>query len=244
MDRIVMHWSAGSHAPSALDLSHYHFMVDGLGKVHPGKFAPEANRAPVKGRYAAHTLNCNTGSIGISLAAMAGAQERPFTAGNHPITERQLAAFVALAASLARQYGIPVTRQTILSHAEVQPTLGIAQRGKWDIAWIPGMAAPGDPVKVGDVLRERITAAMGQPRPRDTPVTAAPARPVLRQGDRGEHVIAMQEAIVATGYRPLLTDGDFGPATSSALRAFQRSAGLFPDAICGPATWAALTKDT
>ena len=43
----------------------------------------------------------------------------------------------ALVANLALHYKIPVTPQTILTHAEVQPTLGIKQRGKWDVTRIP-----------------------------------------------------------------------------------------------------------
>lgn len=157
MKRIIIHWSAGSHKVSNLDRQHYHRIIDGDGNVHEGVFPIEANEKPVKGQYAAHTLNCNTGSIGVALAAMAGAVERPFSAGSHPITEEQLTALAKLCAGLAKQYDIPVTRATILTHAEVQPTLGIKQRGKWDITWLPHMDQPGDPVVVGDMLRESIT---------------------------------------------------------------------------------------
>jgi hypothetical protein len=155
--RIIIHWSAGSHRVSSLDRRHYHRVIDGDGAVHDGVFPIEANERPVKGQYAAHTLNCNTGSIGVALAAMAGAVERPFSAGSHPITKEQLTALAKLCAGLAKQYDIPVTRTTILTHAEVQPTLGIKQRGKWDITWLPHMDQPGDPVVVGDMLRESIT---------------------------------------------------------------------------------------
>ena len=169
MDRIIIHWTAGSHTPSNLDKEHYHFIIAGDGSVVAGKWPVSANAEPVKGKYAAHTLNCNTGSIGVSVAAMAGAVERPFNAGKSPLTSAQLSALAALCRDLAAKYKIPVTRETVLSHAEVQPTLGIKQRGKWDIAWLPGMKGPGDPVAVGDKIRAMIA---------DTPVakTVAPKR--------------------------------------------------------------------
>jgi N-acetyl-anhydromuramyl-L-alanine amidase AmpD len=158
LTRIIWHWSAGTHTVSTLDRQHYHFIIDGAGKVHAGNMPPEANLSTGDGQYAAHTRGCNTGSIGIAVAAMAGAVERPFNSGRFPITEAQIASLVALTRTLATKYGIPITRQTVLSHAEVQPTLKIAQRGKWDIAWLPGMASPGDPVKVGDKLRAMVAA--------------------------------------------------------------------------------------
>lgn len=161
LKRIVLHWSAGGNAPSAIDRQHYHFIVGGDGAVVHGIHAPEANIAPKQGAYAAHTLNLNTGSIGVAMTGMLGAVERPFNAGRSPLTQAQVDAFVRLVAQLCRQYGIPVTRETVLSHAEVQPTLKVQQRGKWDICWLPGMTGAADPVKVGDILRSRITAAMG-----------------------------------------------------------------------------------
>lgn len=157
MRRIILHWTGGGYNPTALDLTHYHFVIDGNGVGHTGKFAPEANLRPVAGRYAAHTLRCNTGSIGIAVAAMGGAVERPYNSGPFPIRVVQVSAVARLCAELSKRYGIPVTRETILTHAEVQPTLKIRQRGKWDITVLPGMKAPGDPVAVGDMLRARIS---------------------------------------------------------------------------------------
>lgn len=159
MKRIIWHWTAGAHTPSNVDKSHYHLIIDGAGNIHDGKWPISANEEPKKGAYAAHTLNCNTGSIGIAVAAMSGAQERPFNTGAHPITPEQVAALVKLTRSLCKTYGIPVTRETVLSHAEVQSTLGIKQRGKWDISWLPGMNEPSNPVKVGDHLRGLVMAA-------------------------------------------------------------------------------------
>lgn len=156
MKRIILHWTAGTHTVSALDKRHYHVIIDGAGNVHRGDNPISANRAPIGKNYAAHTLNCNTDSIGVAVAAMANAKQAPFRAGNFPITPHQYEKLIDVVADLAREYGIPVTPETILSHAEVQPTLGIKQRGKWDICWLPGMDAPSDPVAVGDMIRDRV----------------------------------------------------------------------------------------
>lgn len=155
--RIIMHWTAGAYGVNDLERQHYHFIVGPDGAVTAGRFKPEANIRISTTDYAAHTFQCNTGSIGVSMDAMAGAVERPFDAGKCPITQVQLAAFAKLIADLCLKYNIRVTRQTVLSHAEVQPTLGITQKQKWDIAWLPGMDKPGDPVVVGDRLRALIS---------------------------------------------------------------------------------------
>lgn len=164
MIRIVIHWTGGSHTANNSDKRHYHFIIEGDGTIVEGNHPPESNaviRNPTDGStYAAHTRNLNTGSIGIALAAMRGAQERPFNAGPSPITEAQLDALARLTAHLCTKYGIPLQRDTVLTHAEVQPTLKIAQRGKWDIRWVPGMTGVGDPVAVGDGLRDRVASAL------------------------------------------------------------------------------------
>ena len=158
MKRIIMHWSAGENHVSEDDRKHYHELVDGEGNRVLGIHKPEANLNPKAGHYAAHTRACNTGSIGLALDAMRGAKERPFKAGPDAITDIQLKVFIKMVAEYAITYNIPVTRKTILSHAEVQPTLGIWQRGKWDIAWLPGMDRPANPVAVGDRLRAMVQA--------------------------------------------------------------------------------------
>lgn len=94
--------------------------------------AISANGIGGTGARASHTLNCNTGSIGVSLCCMAGAVESPFKAGKAPMTREQWDKLAHVVADLCRRYDIPVTRKTVLSHAEVQGTLGIKQRGKGD----------------------------------------------------------------------------------------------------------------
>jgi hypothetical protein len=72
------------------------------------------------------------------------------------MTVLQLSAMTRDAASLCIAYDIPVTRWSVLTHAEVQPTLGIVQRWKWDITILPGMHVPGDPIAIGDRIRDMI----------------------------------------------------------------------------------------
>lgn len=161
MKRIHWHWTAGGYTPNAIEKKHYHFLVTGDGTIEEGDLAPEANRTTSDGIYAAHTRAANTGAIGVAVCAMLNARERPFLTGPCPITAAQVDALIALSADLCETYGIPVTDKTTLTHAEVQTNLGIAQRGKWDINWLPGMTEPvSDPRVTGRNLRARLKAYM------------------------------------------------------------------------------------
>jgi putative chitinase len=63
----------------------------------------------------------------------------------------------------------------------------------------------------------------------------APSR-TLKQGMRGEDVRSAQEALHRLGYLQGHADDRFGPATESAVEAFQRSQMLDPDGKIGPTT--------
>lgn len=62
----------------------------------------------------------------------------------------------------------------------------------------------------------------------------------LKQGSSGNDVKALQRALNATRGSGLTVDGQFGPATHSAVVAYQKSRGLGADGIVGPQTWGAL----
>lgn len=160
MNRIVFHWTAGAHKASATDRKHYHLLLEGDGKLIRGIPSIDLNDAPLKPGYAAHTLNLNSDAIGVSLCGMAGAKESPFNAGKSPITEAQWNGLVDVIAQLCRRYSIPVTGKTVLSHAEVQPTLGIKQRGKWDVARLPFDPSVKGAVAIGDKLRAAVAAKL------------------------------------------------------------------------------------
>ncbi len=160
LHRIILHWPAGARGVIEEERRHYHLIVGHDLQVYAGHLAPEANADCSDGVYAAHTRALNTGSIGVALDGMAGAQERPFDPGPAPITWEQIKVMAPLVADLCLTYDIPVSRYSVLTHAEVQPTLGVWQRQKWDITWLPGMSSPGDTIEVGDDLRRRISAEL------------------------------------------------------------------------------------
>ena len=248
LQRIILHWTAGADGVNETESDSYNFIVGRDGSVTNGSHPPEAQVPPLKyGHYAAHTLNCNSYSIGVSLDAMADAKEVPFNAGKYPITEEQLGAAAQLVASLCLKYGIPVTRETVLSHAEVQRTLGIAQRQKWDISWLPGMEKPGDAIVVGDKLRRMVSDALADfEREKDRSEKPIEPLPTLRRGMRTVHVATAQSALIAkkylSGKGSEKADGDFGALTEAAVKAFQRDKGLKQDGVVGPKTWEKLNE--
>lgn len=66
----------------------------------------------------------------------------------------------------------------------------------------------------------------------------APGPTMLRLGDSGPAVVDLQRRLGITA------DGEFGPITEAAVRAFQAAHDLVVDGIAGPATLAALTPAT
>lgn len=160
MKRIICHWTAGSYKASTEDKEHYHYIIEGDGTVVIGKFKVLDNMSVADGKYAAHTLNCNQDSIGVSLACMAGAIEAPWSPGRYPMTAVQWSVMIKLVADLAKQYKIPVTDRTILSHAEVQSTLGIKQKGKWDYTRLAFDPSVRGAKACGDKLRKEVALTM------------------------------------------------------------------------------------
>jgi peptidoglycan hydrolase-like protein with peptidoglycan-binding domain len=65
----------------------------------------------------------------------------------------------------------------------------------------------------------------------------------IQQGASGDHVRAAQVQLNKHGYG-LSVDGQFGPATNTAVRNFQQRYGLTVDGLVGPVTWRELTGRT
>lgn len=61
----------------------------------------------------------------------------------------------------------------------------------------------------------------------------------IRLGDQGSEVAEIQGQLAELGY-DLVADGDYGPATEEAVKAFQKSKGLEIDGLVGEVTYRAL----
>lgn len=155
---IVWHWTASTYAVNDEVCSHYNDVHDYEGNSYEGGARAEhqVNYDWRRGIGVSHTRNMNTGWIGQSVAAMAGSDGWPMRWGKYPLTWEGIDAMLERSAEYAEAFDIPVTKWTMLSHAEVQPTLNVRQENKWDYMVLPGDSRVSDPVMIGDILRKRL----------------------------------------------------------------------------------------
>jgi peptidoglycan hydrolase-like protein with peptidoglycan-binding domain len=66
--------------------------------------------------------------------------------------------------------------------------------------------------------------------------------PTLRSGDERIAVRGLQRRLLDAGYGvgEIEIDGEFGPRTEAAVKAFQDASGIDVDGVVGPQTWEAL----
>lgn len=234
--RTITHWTGGGGRASATDKEHYHTITEFDGLIVNGKHDEEDNIVTSDGDYAAHTRNLNTESIGKAMAGMMGAIEYPLSYGTAPINRVQFEAHCKDLAETHLAYGIPVTGTTCLTHAEVEPTLGVKQANKWDLTVLPFEPSIRGAIPVGDYMRSRVRSYMGRAR---SPVENYP---ILKIGARGRFVEDLQSQLSTAGFFSGRRDGDFGSRTKEAVISFQSENGLIIDGIVGPSTWTELMR--
>lgn len=159
LHRINWHWTAGLKVPSSLDKKHYNDLFDYQGNQYDGGARPEhqANYNWRKGIGVSHTRNCNTGVIGMAVCGMHEAQGWPSVVwGNNPITWEGIDAMLERSAMYSKKFWIPCTPWSMMTHAEVQETMGIQQKNKWDYMILPGDDSVRSARETGDILRKRL----------------------------------------------------------------------------------------
>jgi hypothetical protein len=261
MKRIIVHWTAGGHEATEFDRGHYHILINADGALVRGIPPISGNsESKPKGRKASHTLNCNTGSIGVSLCCMGGAVESPFNAGRWPMTRAQWDTLMPVLADLCDRYGIPVTPRTVLSHAEVQVNLGIKQRGKWDIARLAFDPTVVGAKACGDIFRKRTSSLLAQKRPMQfvdvgfdadddggephEPVVEFPTPPIVGAQSNEGLILATKKKLAQVGYFEFgILNGDWGGKTVAAIAAYKNDRGLSGPAAIDDVLTDQLDKD-
>lgn len=233
-NRITDHHTGGPYTPTPKDLQSYPICIDGDGQPHQGIHPLDANSAGrklVAGAYYPHTWKLNSGNFGIAICCMGNAQwGDPRGSTRFFPLNRQVDALIVENAKWCVEFRIEVTGRTVLSHAEVEPVLGVKQKQKWDYDYQIRNTPGRDPVSIFDEIRQEVRNSLKGVQ--ITPPT--PVRPMLRQGASGPSVVLVQNALKIT------PDGMFGPKTRAAVVAFQKSRDLLPDGVVGRMTWAAL----
>lgn len=146
----------------------------------------------------------------------------------------------ALVADLCRRYKIPVTwlyaadlkagKRGITTHKAVSDAF------KRSTHWDPGT---GFPVEAYLAL---VRSKLGEAPPAEPAQELKPPPKTVRRGAAGWLVTRLQRLLRQHGFfpEPAEIDGDFGPITEAAVKAFQELNDLEPDGIVGPLTWQAL----
>lgn len=151
MKRIIIHHTAGTYIPNNIDKKAYHYLVDNNGKVFEGIYKPEDNENCNDGKYAAHTLKGNTGSIGVSACCNMRfnltAKVSPY-----PLTLVQFKSICKLCSELCKKYKIPV--DNIFTHYGFDLAHNIKQ-GKVDITYLP-FKPELNPIQVQNYFRAEI----------------------------------------------------------------------------------------
>jgi lipoprotein-anchoring transpeptidase ErfK/SrfK len=96
----------------------------------------------------------------------------------------------------------------------------------------------------GPVTSEPSATSSTSTLPPTSTTTAPPPPPVWGPGTEGLEVLHVQQRLTELGYRPGPVDGRYGPATASAVLAFQKHEGLQRDGITGPQVLAAIDAPT
>ena len=106
---------------------------------------------------------------------------------------------------------------------------------------MPTVSTPTKPVTATVSTSAPTVRAPTTPRGALASPARVPSR-TLAPGDTGSQVEILQRALAELGFLAGKPDGDYGPATQSAVERFQASEGLPQVGVVGPQTLAALRQ--
>ena len=159
--KMYLHWTAGGYSHRG---GPYHSTIQGDGSIY---------RHAAYNTRTGHTEGRNTNSVGLSVAAMAGAQENNF--GQYPAKQIQIDNMAKEAARIAKMWNwspSDINIKSVMTHAEAGsnkdgvyatdnygPTAWGGTGERWDWYKTKVTDAPGTG---GDKLRQKIKQFMGQ----------------------------------------------------------------------------------
>ena len=148
---------------------------------------------------------------------------------------------------------VPVDLQNTIgvqNNGQATPTPYLGGWDNWETEVTPANATatplPDGPIVLdnntkapddGGATIEVVTSAPPTPTPTPAPVTPTPTPKSLQRGFTGSDAVrALQRRLKELGYYKGSADGDFGPATEEAVKAFQKANGLTADGKAGEKT--------
>lgn len=138
-------------------------------------------------------------------------------------------------------FGTYATQRSGSAGAQVEAVQQLLNEQGFDAGAVDGAFGAGTASAVTAFQKARGLDADGVVGARTwTALLAAGPTASLRQGASGDGVKRLQRALTAALGSTVGIDGSFGPATRTAVRAYQSGRGLTADGIVGAGTWTAL----
>ena len=218
----VANWFAGSTAPQASA----HYCIDNNSIVQCVKDTDVAWHAP----------GANHDGLGFEHAGRAAQSPADWS---DAYSDQMLRLSGELVAQKCKEYGIPAVwlreadllagRRGITGHVQVSNAF------KQSTHTDPG---PSFPI---ERYLGYVKSHLGkQPDPHVNPNSIKSPPATVKTGATGAQVTRLQKLLKQRGFDPGSIDGDFGPATTKALKKAQAHFGLNADGVAGPLTWHAL----
>ncbi|MGY3678843.1 peptidoglycan-binding protein [Streptomyces sp. TE33382] len=212
VNKVVVHVTQGSYAGSISWFQNATSQVSSHYVVRSSD--GEITQMVRDSNTAYHAKSANASSLGI--------EHEGWVDDPSWFTDAMYRSSAALTRHLCDRYGIPKDRAHIIGHSEAPGNDHTDPGVNWNWTYYMQLVggAPG--------------GGTGSDGLDFTSYTAQ------QQGASGAQVTAVQRLLKEQGYEPGAVDGQFGPATKSAVQAFQSARALTADGTVGPKTWTAL----
>ena len=212
INKVIVHVTQGSYAGS---ISWFQNPASAVSAHYVVRSSDGKITQMVRDRDTAyHAKSANASALGI--------EHEGFIDDPSWFTESMYRSSAALTKYLCDRYGIPKDRAHIIGHSEAPGNDHTDPGPYWD--WTRYMQLVGGNTGGGN-------SADG---------LSFTSYATQQSGSTGAQVKAVQQLLNEQGYSAGAVDGSFGPATRTAVTAYQAARGLGADGVVGARTWTAL----